>query len=489
MDPVDTPNRNRQSQPRNFWNLSFTEAWERFSYYGLQGVLTYYLLYNTTDGGLGLTNTTAVSIVGAYGGSLYLAQLLGAWLADRLITARHLVLTGAIIITSGHLCLALIPGITGLITGLTCIAIGTGLLKTNITSLIGVLFTGWNRTHRDAGFSYYYLAMNIGAIAGPLLTGWLQSSLGFHYAFGLAAIGMTIALTQYCIRMHTLPATADTIPNPIDAHALLRRAGITAIAVCLIIAAIASGIIDANNLNWAVGAVIALCVTGYFTLMLRSPDIDGAERTRVAGYLPLWLGETLYYGLWLQLFTTVPLIVSEHVDLSVGGWDFPVAWFSVVGEVALVLVIPLLAGARWRSGRLGALGPAHKFTIGFALIGVAYLMMWPAAGAGDHAVSVWWILLCLIVAGVSEAFVGPIGFSVVAEVAPARFATQLVALKILCLGAGSTLSALFALLYTAVPATVFFPIIGAVAAAACALLLTGDRPLRRRLYAGLRARL
>ncbi|GAA2179028.1 peptide MFS transporter [Leucobacter tardus] len=474
----------RTAQPTGFWNLALVEMWERFSYYGLQAVLAYYLIFPVVDGGLALDPTVAVSIVGAYGGCLYLAQLLGAWLADRVAPARHLVLTGAIVITCGHLALALLPGTPGVAAGLSCIAVGTGLLKTNITSIIGVLFGGWPRGARDAGFSYFYLSINLGAIFGPLATGWLQSSAGFHWAFGAAAVGMSIALVQYVVRMRALPPETAVVPNPIRRAGLIAAVGWGAIGALVLGVLIAFGVVRAHNLSTVVGIVIAAAAAAYFTVMLRSRHLERAERMRVRGYLPMWLAETLYYGFYLQLFTTVPLIVSTRVDLDLGGWTFPEGWFAVIGTVALVLVIPLVAGT-WKERWIGRLPPIQKFAIGFGGIGLAYLLLISIVFVPGRNVSPWLMVIALVIAGVSEVFVGPIGFSVVTRIAPERFATQLVALKILTLGAGSTLSAMFATLYTRLPEQVFFPVIGGGAVLAGAVLLLAARPLHRVLGTGL----
>ncbi|QZY53192.1 peptide MFS transporter [Leucobacter tenebrionis] len=487
MTTVTTPlpvGRYRRTQPKHFWNLAFTEMWERFSYYGLSAVLTYYLIYTVAEGGLGMNETAAVSIVGAYGGALYLAQLLGAWLADRVVSARRLVFWGAVIITAGHVSLALLHGIPSLALGIVLIAVGTGLLKTNITSIIGVLFGGWSREARDSGFSYFYLSINLGAILGPLATGWLQSNLGFHWAFGIAAVGMTAALIQYSVRMRALPAESDVVPNPIAKPGLFKAAAWALLGLVVVALLAVWGVIRADNLNYVVGVMIAAAAISYFAVILSSKHIDGNARKRVRGYIPLWLAETLYYGFYLQLFTTVPLIVTARVDLDLNGWIFPEGWFSVVGTIALVLIIPLIATV-WKESWIGRLLPAQKFPLGFLFIGSAYLLLITTAFSTGKTVPVWLIIVALVLAGISEVFVGPIGFSVVTRIAPGRFKTQLVALKILTLGAGSTLAALFATLYTIVPELTFFVLIGGVAVLAGIAVLVGARSIHRALDTGI----
>ena len=180
-------------QPRVLANLFGVELWERFSFYGMQGILLLYLYYSTQDGGLGISQETAVGIVGAYGGLVYLSTIAGAWVADRLIGAERTLFYSAVLVMAGHIALSALPGILGVGVGLVLIAFGSGGVKANATSLVGTLYTA-DDPRRDAGFSLFYLGINLGALLGPLLTGWLQTSFGFHVGFAAAAVGMAIGL-------------------------------------------------------------------------------------------------------------------------------------------------------------------------------------------------------------------------------------------------------------------------------------------------------
>src|SRR4051795_4839240 len=185
-------------QPRALANLFGVELWERFSFYGMQGILLIYLYYSVAEGGLGISQKTATSIVGAYGGLGYLSTVLGAWLAGRVWSSERVLFGSAIVVMCGHLALALLPGLLGVGIGLVLIAFGSGGVKANATSLVGTLY-GEGDTRRDAGFALFYLGINLGALVGPLATGLVQKEVGFHYGFGLAAIGMAIGLVQYSI--------------------------------------------------------------------------------------------------------------------------------------------------------------------------------------------------------------------------------------------------------------------------------------------------
>ncbi len=201
--------------PRMLANLFGVELWERFSFYGMQALLLYYMTYSLADGGLAFAPGTAAGLVGAYGGGVYLSTILGAWVADRVLGSERVLFFSAIIIMFGHIALALLPGVVGLSIGLVLVGVGSGGLKANASSLVGTLYEPGD-TRRDAGFSIFYMGINIGALVGPLLTNLAWDAYGFHVGFGLAAIGMAAGLIQYSAGRRKLPAAAQRsrIPCP-----------------------------------------------------------------------------------------------------------------------------------------------------------------------------------------------------------------------------------------------------------------------------------
>lgn len=209
-------------QPGPLANLFSVELWERFSFYGMQGILAIYMYFAATEGGLGIDETVALSIVGAYGGSVYLFSILGALVSDRLLGPERTLFTSAVMIMAGHLALALVPGVPGLILGLLLVGVGSGGLKSTAATLVGSLYTRED-PRRDAGFSIYYMGINIGGLLGPLLTGLAQKEWGFHLGFGLAAVGMAIGLAQYAATRKGLPAAVHHVPDPLPARST--RAG------------------------------------------------------------------------------------------------------------------------------------------------------------------------------------------------------------------------------------------------------------------------
>ncbi|MGW3949450.1 peptide MFS transporter [Streptomyces sp. NPDC004752] len=479
-----TPGRALRS---GLWGIAFTELWERYSFYGLQGILSFYLLYAVADGGLAVDPAVAAGIVGAYGGAVYLSQILGAWLGDRLVSPQRMVLYGAVVITAGHVVLAFAPGRTGLGVGLLCIVLGTGALKTNITSIVGfVLDQNPDERYRDASFSYFYMAINIGAVVGPLTTGLAQNELGFHYGFGLAAIGMGAALVQYVTSMKHLPDRARIINNPLPARRRPLVAALALLVPATVGAAVATGLLRAGNLSTVVTIAALVAAASYFLTMTTSSAVSRDERRRILGYLPLFLASGVYYGFLFQKFTAISILITERIDLHIGGWKFPVAWITTVSPLAAVLITPLIARL-WNTLGERQPGPVTKIAIGLTQIGCAYLFLLIVSEAtGDAAIPLLLILVFMMAAGSSEVFVGPIGLSLATRIGPQKFRSQMVGLNFLTLALGSSLAGLLGQLFTAIDNASYLTLT-AVCGIGIGLTLIATRgPVERHLGAGIK---
>ncbi|WP_327659207.1 MULTISPECIES: peptide MFS transporter [unclassified Streptomyces] len=475
-----------RSLRRGLWSMAFTELWERYSFYGLQGILSFYLLYKVADGGLALDPAVASGIVGAYGGAVYLSQILGSWLGDRLVSPRNMVLYGAVVITAGHVVLAFAPGVTGLAAGLVCIVLGTGALKTNITSIVGfVLDQHPDERYRDAGFTYFYMAINIGAVVGPLTTGLAQNELGFHYGFGLAAIGMAGALVQYLLSMKHLPARAHTVNNPLPAGRRPLAALVTVGFLAVVGGAVGAGLLRAENLSTVVTVAALVAAAVYFLTMTTSKAVSRDERRRVLGYLPLFLASGIYFGFLFQKFTAISILITERIDLHIGGWTFPVAWITTVSPLAAVLITPLIARLWTRLGDRQP-GPVTKVAIGLTQIGCAYLFLLVLSEAtGNAQIPLFLILVFMAAAGSSEVFVGPIGLSLATRIGPSTFRSQMVGLNFLTLALGSSLAGLLGQLFTAIDNASYFTITAVCGIGIGLALIAARKPLGRLLNAGL----
>ena len=273
-------------QPRQLSTLFHIELWERFSFYGMNSILAMYLYHSVTKGGLGFSEAVGGSIATAYGGSVYLSTIFGGWVADRILGAERTLFYSGVLVMLGHIALALIPGVSGMIAGLVCIALGSGGVKSSASTMVGSLYENdeW-RARRDAGFSIFYIAINIGGMLGPLLTGILQENIGFHYGFGLAAIGMAFGLWRYNHGRKELPKL--TAPNPLPANQRAAAAVIIAAVALTLIAAVHFDKINVNNYSRILLITIIVATLGYFARLLLDPRVDSDHRRYIIAYIPL----------------------------------------------------------------------------------------------------------------------------------------------------------------------------------------------------------
>jgi POT family proton-dependent oligopeptide transporter len=464
-------------QPRALANLFGVEMWERFSFYGMQGILLIYLYYSVSEGGLGMDEATASGLVGAYGGLVYLSTILGAWLADRVLGSERTLFYSAIMIMAGHVALALLPGFYGVGAGLVLVGVGSGGLKANATSLVGSLYAEGDE-RRDAGFSLFYLGINLGALAGPLLTGLAQKELGFHYGFGLAAIGMAAGLIQYTIGRKNLPASANELSNPLPAARRMTAVAVALIAAAVIAFLVTFGVITAENLaDVAIGATIVAAVA-YFVVILSSRRITQLERKRVFAFIPMFLTSAVFWSLFQQQFTVVAQYSDKRLDRTVLGWEMPVSWVQSINPIMIIALAGVFA-ATWT--RLGSRQPSSpiKFALGTITMGVAFWLFIPMAGGGSNSAPLLGLVAILLVFTVAELMLSPVGLSLTTKLAPAVFKTQMVALFFLSVALGSAMSGYLAQFYTVDTERTYFGVVGAVAVALGLLLAAFSRPIRK----------
>ncbi|WP_434445301.1 peptide MFS transporter [Lentzea sp. E54] len=469
--------------PRGLANLFGVEMWERFSFYGMQGILTIYLYYSAAEGGLGLTETTATSIVGAYGGLVYLSTIVGAWIADRVLGSERTLFYSAVLIMAGHISLAVVPGLAGVALGFCAVGLGSGGLKANATALVGALYTEGDE-RRDAGFSLFYLGVNLGAFVGPLLTGLAQQQLGFHFGFGLAAIGMAAGLVQYTIGRKNLPQEANAVPNPLPARGRLVAGAGAVVVVAVVAALVLSGVITAANLATVTVLVVATAAVAYFTVILTSKKITQVERRRVLSFIPMFLSSFVFFSLFQQQFTVVVLYVDQRLDRTLFGWEMPVAWANSINPIFIILLAGAFA-ALWT--RLGPRQPSApvKFALGTVVMGLAFLMFLPFAGGTGNTTPLLVLVFILLTFSVAELLLSPVGLSLSTKLAPQAFRTQMVALNFLSVALGTATAGALARYYSVDDEGTYFSIVGGVAVVFGVLLALAS-PFIRKLMSGVR---
>ncbi|MGY4710468.1 peptide MFS transporter [Mycolicibacterium sp. CBM1] len=455
--------------PIGLANLLGVELWERFSFYGMLTILGYYLYFSVTDGGMALPKSTAVGIVGAYGGLVYLSTVLGGWVADRLLGMERTIFYGGVCVMVGHVLLAVLPGLTGVAVGLLWVAVGSGGVKANAAALLGTLYASGD-LRRDGGFTFFYFGANVGALTGPLVTGLLQTRLGFHYGFGAAAVGMAIGLLQYVVFRRNLGTAGRAAANPLPRSRYAHVAGIAVAAVAAVAGVIAAGLVRLDNLSEVIAAVLVAVSGAYFAILLTNAKVTTVERARVRAFAAIFVANVVFASLFQQIFTVLAVYSADRIDWSLGGWTAPPSLIGSIEPVWLILLAPAFAAMWTRLGSRAASTP-HKMAYAVLGIGVAFLLFVPLTVLPGKSVPVLLVVAIMIVVAVSELLLAPIGLSVTTQLAPHAFRAQLMALYFFSVGLGTATSGVLGRFYTAENEGAYFGISGLVAVIAGLLLL------------------
>ena len=481
VDPADTPEAHNPSgrtfmgQPGPLANLFSVELWERFSFYGMQGILAIYMYFAATDGGLGIDEGTALGIVGAYGGSVYLFSILGALVSDRLLGPEKTLFGSAVMIMFGHIALALVPGVVGLGIGLLLVGVGSGGLKSTAATLVGSLYTR-DDPRRDAGFSIYYMGVNIGGLLGPLVTGFAQQQWGFHLGFGLAAVGMAVGLIQYVLTRKGLPESVHHVPDPLPRSKYPLWAGIAVGVVVLVAVLAATGVLNAQNLATVVAALAIVGAVVIFAILLASKKLDSDERSRVVSFIPLFIGTAAFFALFQQQFTVITLYSDTRLNREILGWEMPISWVQSFNPFFIIVLAPVMAALWTKLGTRQPITP-RKFGVGIMLMGSAFLLFLPMAAV--VSVPVLWIAMIMLVATVGELWLSPVGLSLATKLAPRSYPVMMMALYNLSVALGTALSGALAGFYSAENEVGYFGVLGAVTIAIGVLMLLVAKPVGR----------
>lgn len=468
--------------PRMLANLFSVEMWERFSYYGMQGIMIFYLYYAVTEGGSGLVNeTTAAGIMGAYGGTVYLLAILGGFIGDRVLGPERTLFYSCILIMAGHISLALLPGAAGVIAGLLLVAIGSGGLKTNASALLGTLYAK-DDPRRDGGFTIFYMGVNIGSLLGPLLTTFGWGLWGFHAGFLLAAIGMAIGLTQYALTRKNLPESAHELSAPLTSSEKKKYSLLGVAVLVVILLLVFTGIITPSNLaSWVMG-FIAIGAVSLFTVILRDKQITSVEHSRVVSFIPMWIGNAVFWALYQQQFTVMALYSDTRLNWNILGMELKPSLVNSINPIFIIIFAPLFT-LMW--DRLGKRQPTTvvKFALGIIGVGIAFLIF--LTQAGNMNVNVGWIVLILFVCTIAELAISPVGTSLSTKLAPARHRVNMVALYFTSVALGTVLAGWLAKFYSVETEVPYFTTLG-IGTIVVGLLLWGMNKWITQKMAGVR---
>jgi len=467
--------------PRGLSTLFFTEMWERFSYYGMRALLILFMTAAVTNGGLGFPTSKAGAIYGLYTAMIYLFSLPGGWLADRIVGLRRAVLWGGIVIALGHFSMA-IPSLTTFYLGLALIVIGTGLLKPNISTLVGTLY-GENDARRDAGFSIYYMGINIGALISPLVCGYLGENINWHYGFGAAGVGMTLGLVQYSLGAKYLGDAGLTSSRTARDFRLLKRSLTGALIVILAGAVVAfSGVLpfSAEGLSDGFGIILTGIVVVFFVWLLTAKGYSSAERGRFWAILVLFIASAAFWSAFEQAGSTLNLFAERNTNMH--QWDFPLwglfraSYFQSFNSIFLVALAPVLA---WLWVRLGRSEPSStaKFSWGLVFVGLGFAILIPVANSTNA--SPWWLTLTYLLHTIGELCLSPVGMSAMTKLAPARIAGLMMGAWFLSISVGDFIGGRLASVYETFPLPLLFGIVAGFCIVLGALLVFLIKPMRR----------
>ena len=417
--------------PRGLATLFFTEMWERFTYYGMRAILVLFLVGAVDGGGLGMDDKTGNAIYGLYISATYLLSLYGGWIADRLIGAQRAVWWGGILILIGNVLLAL--GSTQLFfLGLVVIVFGVGLLKPNISAIVAQIYPeGGSR--RDAGFSIFYMGINVGAFLGPTIVSILAASYGWRAGFAAPAVGMALGLIQFAMTRHYLGAAGVT-PGASQADpASNRRAwtGLIALTVALVAVCGAAilGILHINPVTLLSGSFWAMVAfsAGYFVYLLFFAGLDRPEQKRVVVMIALFVACAMFWAGFEQTGASLNLFADRYTDRHIFGWNMPAGVLQNINPFFIILFSPVFAAVWVGLGRrnLDPSAPA-KFALGLVLMGVGFVVMYFATQyvvKGEQVLPTWLILTYMFHTW-GELCLSPVGLSSMSKLVPHRFVGQ-----------------------------------------------------------------
>jgi len=432
--------------PKGLATLFFTEMWERFSYYGMRAFLITYMVAPAAAGGLGFSDVDAGSIYGTYTGSAWGASIIGGLVADRFLGQYRSVLIGGIIIALGHFTLVF-RAVPFFYAGLSLIVIGTGLLKPNVSTLVGSLYDQAD-SRRDAGFSVFYMGINLGAILGPIFAGYLAQRVDWHLGFACAGVGMVLGLVQYVVGKKRLQPALDRLESQPTSTT----------------AATSSG----QNTT-----------TGPLTF-------SRGEWKRIGAIVIFFIVAIIFWGGYEQAGSTFNLFAERFTRLELFGFSFPSSWFQSAPPIFVVTLAPLFA---WMWIRLGPREPSvpAKLTLGLLFMGIAYIVMVPAGSNAQAVAGVrvrpWWLITFYVLSEFGELCLSPVGLSAVTKAAPVRIVGLMMGVWFLSNAFGNKLAGWAAGFISSVPLNTLFGVNAAVLLATALVMFMLVKPLKQSMGA------
>ncbi|CAM3627243.1 peptide MFS transporter [Aeromicrobium ponti] len=454
--------------PKGLFTLFFTEFWERFSYYGMRAILVFYMYYEVSKGGLSLDETTALAIMSIYGSLVYMSGIIGGWLADRIFGTSKAVFYGGVLIMLGHIALAIPGSLAMFFVSMVLIVLGTGLLKPNVSSVVGEIYSPED-TRRDAGFSIFYMGINLGGFLAPLIVGTVGMKYNFHLGFGIAAVGMFFGLLVFIFtKKKNLGLAGTFVANPLavdEKKKVYTRIGLGALIIAILVAVgIPTGLLTVDTFIALVGILGITIPIAYFTVMYRSPKTTDVERSRIIAYIPLFIASVMFWAIQEQGSTILANYADKRTQLDFMGIHISPAWFQSLNPLFIIFLAPVFA---WMWVKMGERQPSvpQKFSLGLLFAGLSFIVILVPAymGGTDSLVNPLWLVLSYFIVVLGELLLSPVGLSATTKLAPAAFSAQTMSLWFLSNAAAQAINAQIVKFYTPETEMTYFGVIGAAA--------------------------
>lgn len=447
--------------PRGLYVLFFTEMWERFSYYGMRAILLLFLI-DKVRGGMGLNEAEGGAVYGLYVSFAYLLALPGGWLADNILGQRKAIWYGGLVIILGHLILAIPAGRGIFFCGLALVAIGTGLLKPNVSSIVSELYPEGG-ARRDAAFSIFYIGINTGSFLGQFVVAYLGEKINWHAGFGAAAVAMFLGMVGYRTLgpkylqdkgMYPKAKEKEVIESHPKSGNQALSIGLTLLAVAFIAFLHFTGRINlstATGIAQAMGIIIPSITVIYFINILVAGGLTTVEKKRVTVLMVFFLGAALFWSGFEQAGSSLTIFADRYTDRSLGGWIIPAGWFQNFNSTYILIFAAPMASL-WIYLAKRNLNPSTpiKFGVGILLMGLGFLIMVLGANAvvaslpQTAKVSGGFLIFTYMFHTIGELCVSPVGLSVYTKLAPRQYLSQLMGIWFVAASFGNLIAGLFA---------------------------------------------
>jgi POT family proton-dependent oligopeptide transporter len=473
--------------PRGLSTLFFTEMWERFSYYGMRALLLLFMVAPVSEGGLGFDTATGGAIYGLYVSMVYMTTLPGGWVADQLIGPQRAVLYGGVLIAAGHFSMA-VPSLTTFYLGLFLIVIGTGLLKGNVSVIVGRLYTP-DDVRRDAGYSIFYMGINLGAFIAPLICGYLGQEVSWHLGFGAAGVGMTLGIVQYMLGRKHLGGAGLHPANAGSPAAVARQrqqaarwVGVVVASLAVAVIGIYSGVIPVTptQLSDAAGYFLLVLTLLFFGWLYLSPGWTPGERKQNVVIGVLFLAAALFWSQFEQAGSTLNLFAERDTRNTVLGWEFPSTWYQSLNSLYIITLAPAFAWLWVYLGRRGKepSSPA-KFGVGLVLVAAGFVVLAVGAILAEQGIKVspMWLVVTYLLHTCGELTLSPVGLSAMSKLAPVRIGGLIMGVWFLGSSVGNYIGGRMAGFYESMTLPSLFGSVAAFGMACGLLLLLFAKPM------------